>query len=293
MRRPRLRGSIVRGMIAQAVDADAFNAFEAAGWEERADSYHRFFGSLTTRVIEPLLDAAEVGAQTQVLDLATGPGYAAAAACGRGATVVGVDVAAEMVALARRLHPRLEFVQASAERLPFADGSFDAVVGNLLILHVGRPEQVAAEIARVLAPGGTAALSTWDVPERTRLLGVFLDAAHEAGAEPLASVPAGPPFFRFADEREFTRLLEGAGLNHVEVETVAFTHRQSSADELWDGCRDGTVRMRAIVFGQPEQTLVRIRASFDRLVGEYTAGDGSVELPVSVKVAAGRKGRKR
>ena len=228
------------------VDADAFNAFEAAGWEQQAGGYHRFFGPLTTRVIEPLLDAAEVGAKARVLDLATGPGYVAAAAEARGATVVGVDVAGEMVALARRLHPRLEFVHASAERLPFADRSFDAAVGNFLILHLGRPEQAAAEIARVLAPGGAVALSTWDVPERTRLLGVFLDAAHDAGAAPLASVPAGPPFFRFADEREFTRLLEGAGLSHVEVETVSFTHRMSSADELWNGFRDGTVRMRAV-----------------------------------------------
>ena len=173
MRGPRLRASIERGMSAQAIDADAFNAFEAAGWNERAGGYHRFFGSLTTRVIEPLLDAAEVGAKTRVLDLATGPGYAAAASAARGATAVGVDVAGEMVALARRLHPRLEFVQASAERLPFADGSFDAVVGNFLILHLGRPEHAAAEMARVLAPGGKVALSTWDVPERTRLLGVF------------------------------------------------------------------------------------------------------------------------
>ena len=293
MRSPRLTGSIENGMSVSVVDADAFNAFEAAGWEQQAGGYHRFFGPLTTRVIEPLLDAAEVGAKARVLDLATGPGYVAAAAEARGATAVGVDVAGEMVALARRLHPRLEFVHASAERLPFADRSFDAAVGNFLILHLGRPEQAVAEIARVLAPGGAVALSTWDVPERTRLLGVFLDAAHDAGAAPLASVPAGPPFFRFADEREFTRLLEGAGLSHVEVETVSFTHRMSSADELWDGFRDGTVRMRAVVFGQPEGTLARIRARFDELMGEYTAPDGSVELPVSVKVAAGRKALER
>ena len=276
-------------MSAQTIDADAFNAFEAAGWNERAGGYHRFFGSLTTRVIEPLLDAADVGAKTRVLDLATGPGYAAAASAARGATAVGVDVAGEMVSLARRLHPRLEFAQASAERLPFADGSFDAVVGNFLILHLGRPQRAATEMARVLAPGGKVALSTWDVPERTRLLGVALEAAHEAGAEQVTSIPEGPPFFRFAAESEFTGLFEGAALSDVEVTTVSFTHRMSSADELWEGLRGGTVRMRALVFDQPEQTLVRIRAAFDRLVGEYTAGDGSVELPVSVKVAAGRK----
>jgi SAM-dependent methyltransferase len=287
MRRRRLTASIERGMSAQAFDADAFNAFEAAGWEEQAGGYHRFFGSLTTRVTEPLLDAAEVGAKTRVLDLATGPGYVAAASAARGATAVGVDVAGEMVSLARRLHPRLEFVQASAERLPFTAGSFDAVVGNFLILHLGRPEHAAAEMARVLARGGKIALSTWDVPERTRLLGVFLDAAREVGAQPLPHLPAGPPFFRFADDGEFARLLVGAGLEDVEVRTVTFTHRVAGADELWEGLREGTVRMRAVVFEQPAKTLGRIRAAFDRLVREYAVDDG-LELAISVKIASGR-----
>ena len=46
---------------------------------------------------------------------------------------------------------------------------------------VGRPERVAAQAARVLAPGGALALSTWDVPERARLIGVLTEALAEAG----------------------------------------------------------------------------------------------------------------
>ena len=91
------------------LDPDAFNAFEAAAWEQRAAGYHRFFAAITTQVIEPLLDVAEVGRGTRVLDVATGPGYVAAACVSRGADVVGVDVAPEMVSLARRLRPEIEF----------------------------------------------------------------------------------------------------------------------------------------------------------------------------------------
>jgi SAM-dependent methyltransferase len=192
------------------VDPDAFNAFEAAGWEARAEDYHRHLGSMTAPVIEPLLDAAGVDRGTRVLDVATGPGYAAAACAVRGARVIGVDVAGAMVSLARRLRPEIEFRQADAERLPFRDGEFDAVVANFLILHVGRPERVAAELARVLAPGGRLALSTWDVPARGRLVGVLADAVRQAGAAPPADLPPGPPLFRFADEAEFARLLTGA-----------------------------------------------------------------------------------
>ena len=105
------------------VDPYAFNAFEAAGWEERAAGYHRAFVPLTSRFIEPLLDATEVGPGQHVLDVCTGPGYVAAACAVRGATAVGVDIAHEMVALARSLHPAVSFVQGDGERLQFADRS--------------------------------------------------------------------------------------------------------------------------------------------------------------------------
>lgn len=275
-----------------SIDPDAFNAFEAAGWERRADGYHDFFGSITTRVIEQLLDAADVERQVRVLDVGSGPGYVAAACAVRGADVVGVDVAAEMVSLARRLQPELEFRQGDAERLPFADGSFDAVLGNFLVLHVGRPDRVAAELARVLASDGRLALTTWDIPERARLLGVLVDAVAEVGAQPTADVPAGPPIFRFADESEFARLLASAGLGDVDVQTVAFTYRSASSDELWNGLIRGTVRTRALVLAQPEGVQAQIRAAFDRLVRPY-ATDSGLEIPVSVKLASGRRAPER
>src|SRR4051794_6085423 len=68
------------------VDLDAFDAFEAAGWEEKAAAYDRFFGVIAGRVIEPLLVAAGVGVGTRVLDLGTGPGWVAARAAERGAS---------------------------------------------------------------------------------------------------------------------------------------------------------------------------------------------------------------
>jgi SAM-dependent methyltransferase len=271
-----------------AIDADAFNAFEAAGWDRRADGYHHFFEPITTRVIDPLLDAAEVGPETRVLDVATGPGYVAAAAARRGASVVGIDVAMEMLALAGKLQPGIEFVQADAEHVPFEDRSFDAVVGNFVVLHLGRPEGVAAELVRVLAPGGKLALSVWDAPERARLFGVFLDAVAEAGATPPPNVPAGPPFFRFSDDAEFARLLTGTGLDDVGVQTISFIHRVAGADKLWDEFLNATVRTRALVLGQTEEVQAEIRAAFDRAVAEY-AVDGELELTVAVKIASGRR----
>lgn len=277
-------------MSEQSIDADAFNAFEASGWATAAAGYHRFFGPITSRVVDPLLAAAAVGSGTRMLDVATGPGYVAAVAAERGASVVGLDVTAEMVALAQGLHPGIEFHQGDAERPAFSDASFDAVVGNFVVLHLGRPDRAVEEFARVLAPEGRVALSTWDTPGQARLVGVFVDAIEEAGARPPADIPTGPPFFRFSDDVEFTRLLRDAGLRDVEVRTLGFTHRIGGPDDLWDGLLGGAVRTRALILSQTDEMRARIRAVFDELVREYAAAD-HLELPVSVKVASGRKPR--
>jgi SAM-dependent methyltransferase len=270
------------------IDPDAFNAFEAAGWEKRAEDYDRFFRPLTSRMVEPLLDAASVTGGTRVLDIATGPGYVAGEAAARGAEVVGVDVAQAMVALARRLHPDVDFRQADVHALPFEDSSLDAVVGNFVILHLGRPEQAAAEFVRVLVPGGRLALTVWDTPDRARFLGVLVGAFAEAGATPPEDLPSGPDFFRFAKDEEFDALLRDQGLDDRRVRTIEFTFSVPSAREYWDGLLAGTVRMSALVLGQPGEMQQRIREAFDRRMEEFRERDGFV-LPVSVKLASGRK----
>ena len=121
-----------------------FAAFEQQGWERAAEGWHRHFGPLAMQAVGPLLDAAGVGAGLRVLDVATGPGYAAGMAVARGATAWGLDIAAAQVALARLNYPQAVFQQGDGEALPFADGSFDAVVLNFGIMHMARPEAALA-----------------------------------------------------------------------------------------------------------------------------------------------------
>jgi SAM-dependent methyltransferase len=268
------------------VDAEAFDRFEADGWAKRVAGYDRFLVPVTSQVIPALLDAARVGPGQRALDLASGPGHVAAACAARGATVVGVDVTHQMVALAGERYPEATFRRADIQALPFENASMDTVVGNFAILHVGRPERAATEAVRVLAPGGSLALSTWDVPERVRLIGVVTEAIAEAGAVPPPGLPAGPPFFRFSDEDEFARLLSDAGLTDVRVRTVAFNHRLPSAGDWWDGLLDAAVRTRGLVLGQAKEVQARIRSAFDRLAGTYATADG-LDVPISVKVASG------
>src|SRR5205085_9327705 len=95
----------------------------------------------------------------------------------RGAAAIGVDIAEGMLSLARRLYPQLDFRSGNAVSLPFADDSFDAVVANFALLHLGRPERAAAVFARVLSVDGRVALTVWYFSDRARLHGVVIDAA--------------------------------------------------------------------------------------------------------------------
>jgi SAM-dependent methyltransferase len=271
-----------------SIDVHAFSAFEAAGWEHQAPTYDDVIGRVTIRLVRPLLDAARVERGSRILDVATGPGYAAAEAADRGASVVGVDVAPAMVALARRLHPRIEFRVAKAEALPFEADVFDAAVSNFLVPHLAQPERVVSELVRVVDGGGRVALTTWNWPDKMRLLGVFLDSFEEAGALPPQDVPAGPPFYGFADEEVFANLLAKSGLSDVQITTISLDHQIQSAEELWRGMLGGMVRTSAFYLGQPEQTRHNIRTAFDRLMLDYRQGE-SFQLPISVKLASGVK----
>ena len=266
-------------------DVDAFDAFEAAGWGGKdASAYDALAGRVTARFADTLLDAVAAGPGTRLLDVATGPGYVAATAAARGATAVGVDCSEAMLRFAREHAPEVEFVAGDATALPFDDASFDAYVAAFLLLHLGRPDRAAAEAARVLASGGRLAFAVWDEPSRGRWLGVLLDAVAQAGASPPADLPDGPPLFRFADEEELSRLLREAGFVDVAVERHGFDLELESADELWQGLVDGTVRVGPLVRGQPEEMQRAIRERFDKLLGEYDREDG---LAVSVAATIG------
>jgi len=271
------------------VDADAFNEFERRGWAENStEAYDRVFGPITRRPIDELLDAAGVGSQTRMLDLATGPGYVAAAAWARGARVLGVDRSAQMLDRARQLYPQIDFQEGDAEELSLPAASFDAVVANFCVLHVGRPEKMVSELTRVLAPRARTALTVWGPPDRARLFGIVPESLRAAGAPTPAEIPEGPNFFRFSSDEAFAHLLSSAGLDEVAVRTIEFRHHIPDVAHLWNGMLQGVVRTRALLALQSAVVRERIHIEFARLLEPYRAG-GGFDIPVCIKLASARK----
>jgi demethylmenaquinone methyltransferase / 2-methoxy-6-polyprenyl-1,4-benzoquinol methylase len=106
----------------------------------------------------------------RILDVATGTGMVAAELRARAdCSVVGIDQSAAMLARARRRFAaahdgRVELVEGEAERLPFADASFDGVSFTYLLRYVEDPAATLVELARVLRPGGRIASLEFGVP---------------------------------------------------------------------------------------------------------------------------------
>jgi SAM-dependent methyltransferase len=108
----------------------------------------------------PLLDAAAVGRGDRLLDIGCGGGLLLHDALATGARAVGLDHSPEMIRLARERAPGAALVLGRAERLPFADGSFEAVTMSVVFFFLDDPVGVLRECRRVLAPRGRVGVYT-------------------------------------------------------------------------------------------------------------------------------------
>lgn len=246
--------------------ADEVTAFEHTTWSRCAPGYEGGFAVLTGEAVEPLLDRAAVSAGTRVLDVGTGTGVAAAVATARGASVTGIDFSESMIGGARRLHPQLDFRVASAESLPFDDGTFDAVVANGVLHHLGEPGRALEEAHRVLGGEGRVACTVWAEPESLEAFGLFFAAVEQhAGA---AELPHGP-LFGITDEETLRSLFIDAGFADVAIDRIPTQWRMSSIDSLLRAF--GTW---AQVNSFPQDTQVAIEDSVRAAAAAYETGVG-------------------
>jgi SAM-dependent methyltransferase len=257
-------------------ELDAFGEWERAAWEVRAAPYAASLGDLTRGSIPALLDAAGIGAGTRLLDVGTGPGFVALAAASRGAEVTAADQSTAMVGIARAAG--VDAVVASAEALPYDDGSFDAVTAGYLVNHLPRPEAAVAEVARVLRPGGRFALTVWGLPEENPALGLFGPVAASFGLS--AAVPPGPDAQRFSCDQAMLALL-GTSLAAAAVQRLRWVVTVEPGS-WFDAVAASTPRTGAVLAAATDVQRATMRERYVEVSRQrFGAADGRVELPAA------------
>jgi SAM-dependent methyltransferase len=119
-----------------------------------ADEYDVFTPQANDRLIAAVTRLIDLAPGARVADLGCGSGVFTNLLRQRGYDVVGLDISPKLVALGRTKYPGLELIEGDVEALPFADATLDGVLLSGLVHHLPDPSRCAAEVFRVLRPGG-------------------------------------------------------------------------------------------------------------------------------------------
>ncbi|WP_406140158.1 class I SAM-dependent methyltransferase [Streptomyces sp. NBC_01089] len=228
----------------------------------------------------------QVAGNRRVLDLGCGDGLLLELlARTDGRELAGVDLSPDSLALARR-RPALSgarLAEGRAQELPFADGSFDACVSHMALMLMGEIDRVAAEVARVLSPGGVLAC----VLGHGALGGEAYERFIGLLRSTIGELPASQRVPSLGDRRTrrregFDEILGAVGFAAAEWESVPID-LSGPAEQVWasvSGLYDLGPLDRA--------TVERLRTAFFAEVREMTAPDGQVPCVFRIHVATAR-----
>lgn len=245
---------------------------------DAAEMYEsKFVPALFGDWARPLVDAADVRTGQSVLDVACGTGVVAREAFDRlngTGTVVGVDVNAAMLAVARRLRPDIDWRQGDAGVLPFPDASFDVVLCQAALMFF--PDRVRAlrEMARVVTKEGAVAVHVWAGLEAQPAYGPFVEiAARHAGTEAIDLLSS---YWVLGDVELLGSLFKAAGLRVANATTRVGAARFDSVDELVRIEVESTPLIDRI----DDDVYGRILEDSRMALNRFCTVDGGVEIPI-------------
>lgn len=263
----------------------------AGGWEK----WDRFFDEQMAFLNHRLVGDARLRAGMQVLDLGSGTGYPAllgAHTVGPSGSVIGLDLAEQMLAVARRKATALAlanvtFRTGDVTALPFEANSFDAVTSRFCLMFLPEIPKAAAEIARVLKPGSWVAAAVWSVPDKNPYLMIPITVIKQFLDLPPPD-PTAPGIFRLAKPGDLAGMLQQVGFTNLSEEEFVADVRFPSGEEYYASLMDIAAPIQNLFAKLSDKQKADARGRIVTSVDQYRRADGFA-LPIAVRMVAARK----
>jgi SAM-dependent methyltransferase len=221
---------------------------------------------------ERMLEAADVGGGTALLDVGCGSGLLCQLAAAGGGRVSGIDICPELLAIARERTPGADLREGDLAALPFADRSFDVVSGANAFQFVPDAGEGFAEAARVLRPGGRLVAAVFAEPERNE--GTVLHLAMKRLVEQVEGKEDGYAPYALSVAGGLEQVVGDAGLVAREAGEVPVTWHYADTEMALRAllCSAGGARA-ARVAGRE-----RVVAALSDAMVQFTNADGAVRM---------------
>ncbi|NOS77084.1 MAG: methyltransferase domain-containing protein [Nitrospira sp.] len=263
----------------------------AGGWEK----WDRLFEEQMAFVNHRLVADARLHAGLKGLDLGSGTGYPAllgAQVVGATGSVVGMDLAEQMLAAAERKAKRLglnniSFRTGDVTSLPFEPNSFDAITSRFCLMFLPEIPKAAAEIARVLKPGGWVAAAVWSSPDKNPSIGLSMAAIKQVIELPPPD-PTAPGIFRLAKPGELAGMFQQAGLVDVTDQEFLADWTYGSADEYYTSLMEIAAPVQNLMAKLTDAQKQDVKQRILQAASNYTRG-GRIVFPMAIRIVAGRK----
>jgi len=263
----------------------------AGGWGK----WDQFLDEQLAFLNHRLVADARLRSGMQVLDLGSGTGYPAllgAQTVGPSGSVIGLDLAEQMLAAARRKATSLgltnvTFRTGDVTTLAFEANSFDAVTSRFCLMFLPEIPKAASEIARVLKPGSWVAASVWSVPEKNPSIGLPMEAMKNVIELPPPD-PTAPGIFRLAKPGDLAGVLQQAGLIDVIDQEFLAEWSYGSTEEYYTSLLELAAPVQNLMAKFSTDQLQRVKRLILEAVSPYRRGD-RITFPIAVRIVSARK----
>ena len=263
----------------------------ASGWEKCDE----FFGRQMAWINHRLIGDARLRPGQRVLDLGSGTGYPAllaASTVGSSGTVIGIDLAEQMLAAAERKAKGLglanvRFQTGDVTELLFERDSFDAVTTRFCLMFLPDIPKAVAGIIRILKPGGWLAAAVWSAPDKNPYLRIPMDEIKQFIELPPPD-PTDPGIFRLAKPGELAALLQQGGFTDVADHELQGDVQFAAADEYFASLMDIAAPLQNLWAKLSSSQQIEAKQRIIRTAGAHRRGP-SIALPIAVRMVAARK----